>query len=72
MNYAEDKQYTIPAAFTAMNGAAQTFELTASVDLVATGSAAATAQANLLIERVLMQKIFKSIRLKYNKMLVLK
>lgn len=48
MNYAEDKQYTIPAKFTAMNGAAQTFELTAGVNLVADGDAAGTAQANLL------------------------
>lgn len=43
MNYAEDKQYTIPAAFTAMNGAAQTFELTAGVTL-----AGEAGQADLL------------------------
>ena len=52
MDYAKDKQYTIPAAFTALNGSAQTFTLTASVALVADADASdeekATAQANLL------------------------
>lgn len=33
MNYANDKLFTIPAAFTALNGAAQTFKLTAAVTL---------------------------------------
>ena len=46
------KQYTIPAAFTALNGSAQTFTLTAGVALVADADASdeekATAQANLL------------------------
>ncbi len=35
MDYAKDKQYIIPAAFTALNGSAQTFTLTAGVELVA-------------------------------------
>lgn len=56
MDYAKDKQYIIPAAFTAMNGSAQTFTLTASVDLAyvaadeseAEIAKAAKAQANLL------------------------
>ena len=33
MDYAKDKQYTIPAAFTAMNGAFETYVLTAGVSL---------------------------------------
>lgn len=33
MNYTKDKLFTIPAAFTALNGAAQTFKLTAAVAL---------------------------------------
>ena len=52
MDYAKDKQYTIPAAFTALNGSAQTFTLTAGVSLVADADASdeekAEAQANLL------------------------
>lgn len=32
-NYAEDKLYTIPAAFTALNGAIETYKLTAGVSL---------------------------------------
>lgn len=52
MDYAQDKQYTIPAAFTALNGSAQTFTLTAGVSLVADADASdiekAVAQANLL------------------------
>lgn len=32
-NYYEDKQFTIPAAFTALNGAFETYLLTASVSL---------------------------------------
>lgn len=52
MDYAKDKQYTIPAAFTALNGSAQTFTLTAGVSLVADEDAKdeekAEAQANLL------------------------
>ena len=32
-NYAEDKRFEIPAAFTALNGAAQTFEVEAGVSL---------------------------------------
>lgn len=34
IGYAEDKTFVIPSAFTALNGCAQTFELTAGVDLV--------------------------------------
>ena len=34
MDYAKDKQYIIPGAFTAMNGAAENYVLTAGVDLV--------------------------------------
>ena len=52
MDYAKDKLYTIPSAFTALNGSAQTFTLTAGVTLVADADASdeekATAQANLL------------------------
>ena len=52
MDYAKDKQYIIPAAFTALNGSAQTFTLAASVELTADEDASdevkATAQANLL------------------------
>lgn len=56
MDYAKDKQYTIPAAFTALNGSAQTFTLTAGVELVHVAAdeseeeaaKAAEAQANLL------------------------
>lgn len=33
VDYAEDKRFEIPAAFTALNGAAQTFELEAGVSL---------------------------------------
>lgn len=33
VDYASDKLFTIPAAFTALNGAAQTFTLTAGVTL---------------------------------------
>jgi len=33
MDYAKDKQYIIPAAFTAMNGAFETYKLTAGVSL---------------------------------------
>lgn len=33
MTYAEDKRFEIPAAFTALNGAAQTFEVEAGVSL---------------------------------------
>ena len=33
MDYAKDKLYTIPAAFTAMNGAFETYVLTAGVSL---------------------------------------
>lgn len=32
-NYAEDKRYTIPTAFTALEGAAETYKLTAGVTL---------------------------------------
>ena len=52
MDYAKDKQYIIPAAFTALNGSAQTFTLTAGVSLVADEDASdeekRIAQANLL------------------------
>jgi len=59
MDYAKDKQYIIPAAFTALNGSAQTFTLTAGVELVVepeydeageitNAEAVAEAQANLL------------------------
>ena len=52
MDYAKDKLYTIPAGFTALNGSAQTFTLTAGVSLVADADASdekkAIAQANLL------------------------
>ena len=52
MDYAQDKRYTIPSAFTALNGSAQTFTLTAAVNLVAAEDATdlvkAAAQANLL------------------------
>ena len=59
MDYAKDKQYTIPAAFTALNGAAETYKLTAGVDLavepeydengeMTNADAVKEAQANLL------------------------
>lgn len=56
MNYANDKLFTIPAAFTALNGCAQTFEVEAAValDTVAADESEAelikekVAQANLL------------------------
>lgn len=59
MDYAKDKQYTIPAAFTALNGCAETYKLTAGVDLVVepeydedgemtNADAVKEAQANLL------------------------
>lgn len=59
MDYAKDKQYIIPGAFTAMNGAAENYVLTAGVDLVVepeyddageitNADAVKEAQANLL------------------------
>lgn len=50
MNYTKDKLFTIPAAFTALNGCAQTIELEAAVALDTV--AADESEAELLKEKV--------------------
>lgn len=57
VDYAEDKRFEIPAAFTALNGAAQTFELVANVALAYT--AADDSEAELIKAEVAQRNLLR-------------